>query len=33
MEPIKLTHDNMDQEHLCCTISGNRDVQVMSQKA
>lgn len=33
MEFIKLTHDNIDQEHICCAISSNKDVQVMSKKA
>jgi len=33
MELIKLTHDNIDQEHICCAISNNKDVQVMSKKA
>ena len=32
MEFIKLTHDNIDQEHICCAISNNKDVQVMSKK-
>ena len=33
MEFIKLTHDNIDQEHICCAISNNKDVKVISQKA
>ena len=33
MELIKLTHDNLDQEHICCAISNNRDVQVLSKKS
>ena len=33
MELIKLTHDNIDREHICCAISSNKDVQVMSKKA
>ena len=33
MELIKLTRDNIDQEHICCAISSNKDVQVMSKKA
>jgi hypothetical protein len=32
MEFIKLTHDNIDQEHICCAISNNKDIQVMSKK-
>ena len=33
MELIKLTHENLDQEHICCAISSSKDVQVMSKKA
>lgn len=33
MELIKLTHDNIGQEHICCAISSGKDVQVMSKKA
>ena len=32
MELVKLTHENIDQEHICCAISGNKDIQVMSKK-
>ncbi len=32
MELIKLTHDNIDKEHICCAISNNKDIQVMSKK-
>lgn len=32
MELVKLTHDNLDQEHICCAISNRGDVQVMSKK-
>ena len=32
MELIKITHDNLEQEHICCAISNNKDVQVMSKK-
>lgn len=32
MELVKLTHDNLDQEHICCAISNREDVQVMSKK-
>lgn len=32
MELIKLTHDNIEQEHICCAIANNKDVQVMSKK-
>ena len=33
MELIQLTHDNLEQEHICCAISNNKDIQVMSKKA
>ena len=33
MEYIRVTKDNLESEHICCAISGNRDVQVMSKKA
>ena len=32
MELVKLTHENMDKEHICCAIAGNKDIQVMSKK-
>lgn len=32
MEFIKLTQENLDQEHICCAISNNRDEQVLSKK-
>ncbi len=32
MELVKLTHENIAQEHICCAISGNKDIQVMSKK-
>lgn len=33
MEFIRLTHDNIDQEHICCAISDNKDIQVISKKS
>ena len=33
MEYIRVTKDNIEQEHICCAISNNRDVQVASKKA
>ena len=33
MEYISVTRDNLETEHICCAISNNRDVQVMSKKA
>ncbi len=32
MELVKLTHENLDGEHICCAISNNKDIQVMSKK-
>ena len=32
MELVKLTRDNIEQEHICCAIANNNDVQVMSKK-
>ena len=32
MELVKLTHENIDQEHICCAISSNKDIQVISKK-
>ncbi|MBQ6488884.1 MAG: YoaP domain-containing protein [Solobacterium sp.] len=33
MEYIKVTKENLEQEHICCAISNNNDVQVTSKKA
>lgn len=33
MEYIKVTKDNLEQEHICCAISNNKDIQVASKKA
>lgn len=33
MEFIKLTHENLELEHICCAISSNKDPQVASKKA
>lgn len=33
MEYIKVTKANLEQEHICCAISNNKDVQVSSKKA
>ena len=32
MELIKLTHGNIEQEHICCAIANNKDIQVTSKK-
>jgi len=32
MEYIRVTKENIDQEHICCAISNNRDIQVSSKK-
>lgn len=33
MELIGVTCENLEKEHICCAISSNKDVQVMSKKA
>lgn len=33
MEYIWVTEENIEQEHICCAISNNRDIQVSSKKA
>ena len=33
MEYIRVTKENLEQEHICCAISNNTDVQVASKKA
>lgn len=33
MEYIKVTSENIDNEHICCAISNNNDIQVSSKKA
>ena len=33
MEYIRVTKDNLQNEHICCAISNNSDVQVSSKKA
>ncbi len=32
MELVKLTRENIEQEHICCAISNNKDIQVVSKK-
>lgn len=32
MELIKLTHENLESEHICCAIANNKDLQVLSKK-
>lgn len=32
MQYIKVTKENLENEHICCAISNNKDVQVMSKK-
>ena len=32
MEYIKVTEENLSQEHICCAISNNKDIQVSSKK-
>ncbi len=33
MDYIRLTKENLENEHICCAISNNRDIQVSSKKA
>lgn len=33
MELIRITHDNLETEHICCAIANNKDCQVLSKKA
>ena len=33
MEYIRVTKDNLEDEHICCAISNNKDVQVSSKKS
>ena len=33
MEYIKVTSENIENEHICCAISNNNDIQVSSKKA
>lgn len=33
MEFIQVTKENLESEHICCAISNNKDVQVVSKKA
>ncbi len=33
MEYIRVTKENLEQEHICCAISNNMDIQVSSKKA
>ena len=32
MDFVKLTHENIENEHICCAIANNKDIQVMSKK-
>ena len=33
MEYIRVTKENLEKEHICCAISNNKDMQVISKKA
>ena len=33
MDIITVTKDNLEQEHICCAISNNKDIQVSSKKS
>lgn len=32
MEYIRVTKDNIENEHICCAIANNNDIQVKSKK-
>ena len=33
MEYVKVTNENLENEHVCCAISNNKDCQVAAKKA
>ena len=33
MELIRITHENLETEHICCAITSDKDCQVLSKKA
>lgn len=33
MEYIRITKENLESEHICCAIAGNKDPQVLAKKA
>ncbi len=33
MEYVHVTNDHLEEEHICCALSNNKDVQVSSKKA
>ena len=33
MEYIRVTNENIDKEHICCAISNNKDIQVVSKRS
>ena len=33
MDYIRVTKENLEQEHICCAISNNKDIQVSAKKA
>lgn len=33
MELIRITQNNLEQEHICCAIANKKDIQVISKKA
>lgn len=33
MDLVRLTKENLEQEHICCAIANNRDIQVASKKS
>ena len=33
MEFIQVTKENLEKEHICCAITNNKDVQVLSKNS
>ena len=33
MELIRVTEENLQQEHICCAVANNKDMQVLAKKA
>ncbi|SUO80556.1 hypothetical protein [Streptococcus equinus] len=33
MKYIQVTKENLEEEHICCALSNNKDAQVVSKKA
>ena len=33
MELMRVTEENLQQEHICCAVANNKDIQVLAKKA